>query len=198
VLHLERSVHEAMRDLRETIPAFNKLLVEGDPSTWDAERVEAELRRLVDACFRSSAPTVTGETLELPACYDASIAPDLVELARHVGLTAKQVAHIHSSSTYTVLATGFAPGFAYLGSVDERLAMPRRADPRLIVEAGSLAIADRRTGVYPSRGPGGWRIIGRVPAVLFEDVATRIARFEPGMRVRFRAVTRADFESETE
>lgn len=196
VLELERAVHAGLTGVRETIPAFNKLLIEGEPETWDAPQVEAELRRLIDACFRTPAPDITGPTLTLPACYDVSLAPDLAELARSAGLTAKQVAQIHSGETYTVLATGFAPGFAYLGSVDERLAMPRRPEPRPVVEVGTLAIADRRTGVYPSTGPGGWRLIGRVPPTLFADMSERISRFEPGMRVRFRSIVRSDFDAE--
>lgn len=197
VLELERSVHETLAGIRETVPAFNKLLIEGEPESWDGGQVEADLRRLIDVCFRSPVSEIKGTTLTLPACYDVALAPDLAELARTAGLTAKQVAQIHSAETYTVLATGFAPGFAYLGSIDERIAMPRRPDPRPVVEVGSLAIADRRTGIYPSTGPGGWRLIGRVPPSLFADVGERISRFEPGMRVNFRSIERADFDAES-
>ncbi len=196
VLALEALVNRTLTGVRETIPAFNKLLIEGVPEEWDGPQIEVDLRRLIDACFREPLPKPDVRVLTLPACYDPVLGPDLVELARHAGLTTQQVAQIHSGSTYTVLATGFAPGFAYLGSIDERLAMPRRSDPRPQVQVGTLAIADRRTGVYPSTGPGGWRLIGRVPKALFDDVAQRIARFEPGMQVRFRPISRPDYERE--
>lgn len=196
ILSLERAVLDALPGVHETIPAFNKLLVEGSPERWDPELVEAELRRLIEASFRDPIEIGARTGVVLPACYDVALAPDLPELARHAGLTPAQVAEIHSSTTYTVLATGFAPGFAYLGSIDPRIAMPRRSEPRPRVETGSLAIADRRTGVYPSAGPGGWRLIGRVPRPLFADVAQRVARFEPGMRVTFRPIPREAFERE--
>lgn len=198
ILTLERAVLDALSGIRETIPAFNKLLIEGIPERWDPDAVEHELRRLIEASFREPADIESRAPVVLPACYDVALAPDLPELARHAGLTAAQVAEIHSSTTYTVLATGFAPGFAYLGSIDPRIAMPRRTEPRPRVEAGSLAVADRRTGVYPSAGPGGWRLIGRVPRPLFNDVAERMARFEPGMSVTFRPISREDFDREDE
>lgn len=196
ILGLERDVLDALPGVQETIPAFNKLLIEGIPEHWDPEAVEHELRRLIEVSFREEVEVEARTEVVLPACYDVSLAPDLPELARHAGLTAAQVAEIHSSATYTVLATGFAPGFAYLGSIDPRIAMPRRVEPRQRVEAGSLAIADRRTGVYPAAGPGGWRLIGRVPRALFDDVAERVSRFEPGMSVSFRPISRDDFERE--
>lgn len=196
VLDLEKRVQASLGYIRESTPAFNRLLIEGEPERWDATEVEAEVRRLIVACFQAPAPTLSGPTVTLPACYDVGLAPDLPRIARSAGLTAQQVAQIHSAATYTVLATGFAPGFAYLGSVDARIAMPRRPEPRPMVPVGSLGIADRRTGIYPSTGPGGWQLIGRVPAALFADVSLRISRFEPGMHVRFRQIDRSDYDAE--
>lgn len=197
-LQLEQLLHEALPCILETVPAFNRLLIEGVPELWDAVEVEGEVRRQIASAFTAPPPALSGASITLPACYDPAIAPDLAQIAHSAGLTAQQVASIHADGIYTVLATGFAPGFAYLGSVDERIARPRRAEPRPLVPAGALGIADRRTGVYPSSGPGGWQLIGRVPASLFADVTERIARFEPGMKVQFRPISRQDFDAESD
>lgn len=196
VLELERRVLEELAAVRITIPAFNRLLIEGDPEHWDPEGIAARLGALLDDTLAGPAPTTTGARVELPACYDAELAPDLVAVAESKQIATADVAALHAETTYTVLATGFAPGFAYLGDLDPRLEVPRHRTPRRTVPVGGIGIADRRTGVYPSAGPGGWRIIGRVPPARFADPTERIARFEPGARVRFRPVDRRDYEAE--
>jgi len=199
VLSLERFAQESLPGVRATIPAFNRLLVEGSPSDWDPGEVESVLGAGAQAALRaaptSPAPSAT-PTVSLPVCYDADLAPDLEEVAEMAGLAAADVVRLHSAVTYLVLATGFAPGFAYMGDVDARIATPRRPSPRARVPQGAVGIADRRTGVYPAEGPGGWRLIGRVPAALFEDPAERIARFTPGGSVKFRPIRRSDYEAE--
>lgn len=199
VLSLERFAQDSLPGVRATIPAFNRLLVEGSPTDWDPGEVESVLEAGARAALRaaptSPTPAATA-TVSLPVCYHVDLAPDLEEVAEMAGLPAPDVARLHSSATYLVLATGFAPGFAYLGDVDARIATPRRRSPRARVPQGAVGIADRRTGVYPAEGPGGWRIVGRVPPALFKDAAERIARFTPGGSVEFRPVTRKDYEAE--
>ena len=195
VLGLERLAREALPDLRATIPAFNRLLVEGAPDSWDPEEIESALAAAAERCLAEEPRADTGDAVILPVCYDADLAPDLQEVAVHAGLDAGDVARLHSGRRYAVLATGFAPGFAYMGDVDARIALPRLATPRARVETGSVGIADRRTGVYPAAGPGGWRLIGRVPAALFADAAERIARFRPGGTVEFRPIDRDEYEA---
>ena len=196
VLGLERFAQENLPGVRATIPAFNRLLVEGTPSRWDPAEITSRLEGAARAALRDVPKTANTETVSLPVCYDHDLAPDLEEVAAKAGLTPPEVARLHSATTYLVLATGFAPGFAYLGDVDARIATPRRPSPRARVPAGAVGIADRRTGVYPTEGPGGWRLIGRVPTALFEDAAERIARFTPGGPVEFRPIGRKDYEAE--
>ncbi len=199
VLSLERFAQESLPGLRATIPAFNRLLVEGSPSDWDPGEVESVLEAGAQAALRAaptSPATAATATVSLPVCYDVDLAPDLEEVAEMAGLAAADVARLHSAAMYLVLATGFAPGFAYLGDVDARIAAPRRPTPRARVPQGAVGIADRRTGVYPAEGPGGWRLIGRVPAAFFEDPAERVARFTPGGSVEFRPIGRNDYEAE--
>ncbi len=197
ILSLERFARDNVPGLRATVPAFNRLLVEGSPASWNPERIERVLAAGAVACLREDVPDRSpGDTVSLPVCYEPELAPDLERLAADAGMTVEEAARLHSGTAYTVLATGFAPGFAYLGDVDARLATPRRPTPRHRIAAGSVGIADRRTGVYPTAGPGGWQLVGRVPAALFEDAAERIARFTPGVSVRFRPIARKDYEAE--
>lgn len=196
VLSLERFVQESLPGVRATIPAFNRLLVEGAPSRWDPAEVTDRLEAGARAALGAVPETPRAATVSLPVCYDHDLAPDLEQVAARAGLAVREVARLHSERTYLVLATGFAPGFAYLGDVDARIATPRRPSPRARVPTGAVGIADRRTGVYPTDGPGGWRLVGRVPPTLFEDAAERIARFTPGGPVEFRAIGRKDYEAE--
>ena len=198
VLSLERFARETVPGVRTTIPAFNRLLVEGAPNHWDPEKVRARLDVGARRALEGEAEPPSTAAVTLPVCYDRELAPDLEAVAEFAGLTPEEVVGLHAGATYLVLATGFAPGFAYLGDVDARIAAPRLASPRARVPVGAVGIADRRTGVYPAAGPGGWRLIGRVPSGLFADAAERIARFSPGGSVEFRRVGRKDYEAECE
>ncbi len=196
VLHLEQMVLEWEPTL-ETLPAFNRLLVTGHPTDWDPAGVSARLDQLMARAVSGPLPEIPcAEAIALPACYDTAVAPDLAEVAGRTGMASSEVVRLHAEGRYTVLATGFAPGFAYLGDVASAMAVPRRTAPRQSVPAGSIGLADRRTGVYPSSGPGGWQLIGRVPPSLFADASERLTRFSPGQPVSFRVISLKDFERE--
>ncbi|PKL98617.1 MAG: allophanate hydrolase, partial [Gammaproteobacteria bacterium HGW-Gammaproteobacteria-7] len=105
----------------------------------------------------------------------------------------QQVIELHGTPDYRVGAIGFAPGFAYLGELHPRLLLPRRATPRLAVPAGSLGIADRQTAIYPLVSPGGWNLIGRSPVRLFDRELDGFSLWQPGDRVRFVPIERAEF-----
>lgn len=197
-VRLQNRLRDTDLDLAESVPAFNRLLLTGSPETWDPERVESLLTSLAhEVLSGDEAPPPPAPPVILPACYHESLAPDLTRIARNAGLSRAEAAQSHAEITYTVLATGFAPGFAYLGDVPESLAACRRESPRQAVPAGSIGIADRRTGVYPTTGPGGWQLVGAVPPALFADATERIRRFRPGQTVRFRVITLADYEAES-
>jgi KipI family sensor histidine kinase inhibitor len=146
---------------------------------WDDvdDLVAAAMRTATEAPARA----VGEHTLEV--VYDG---PDLEEVAAMAGLSTNEVVELHASQTYVVELVGFLPGFAYLGSVDPRIAVARRPVPRARVEAGSVGIAGVYTGIYPLASPGGWRIIGRaIRANLFDPAREPPALFAPGDRVRF-------------
>ncbi|HDY82106.1 MAG TPA: carboxyltransferase domain-containing protein, partial [Halieaceae bacterium] len=125
--------------------------------------------------------------------YAAEVGEDLESLAQHAGLSTAEVIDLHSSTEYRVYAIGFAPGFAYLGQVDERIAAPRLTTPRLKVPRGAVAIADRQTAVYPAVSPGGWNLIGRCPVRMFDPDAEPTMPVTVGDRVRFEPVSRERF-----
>ena len=134
-------------------------------------------------------------TAEIPVCYDAEFAFDLTEVARRAGFSIDEVVARHARGEYRVQCVGFAPGFPYLSGLPEELASPRRATPRAHVPAGSVAIGGVQTGIYPQDSPGGWNVIGRTPACLFDPQRDPPTLLQAGDRVRFRNITRAEFDA---
>ncbi len=178
-------------DLVDLVPSYASLLIIYNALTTDhlnvAHKVRASLSGL-DALTASE-----GNTVVLPVYYHPEAGEDLEALADSAGLSVDQVIDLHSSTEYRVYAIGFAPGFAYLGQVDERIAAPRLATPRQKVPRGAVAIADRQTAVYPAVSPGGWNLIGRCPTRMFDPDASPTMPVTVGDRVRFEAVDRQHF-----
>jgi KipI family sensor histidine kinase inhibitor len=171
--------------VRDIVPAYCAVGVHFDPLHTDIaalERVITEQARLVgDATVDST----TGRLVEIAVRYGGADGPDLADVARLAGCSEEDVVARHSSRTYRVYMLGFVPGFAYMGRVDPAIAAPRHRVPRERVPAGSVGIAGEQTGVYPISTPGGWQLIGRTDAVMFD--ATRIdpSLLAPGDLVRF-------------
>jgi inhibitor of KinA len=138
------------------------------------------------------------DLIEIPVCYAADLALDLEEVARHARLTADEVVRRHSATEYRVQCVGFTPGFPFLSGLPAELSTPRRASPRSKVPAGSVAIGGAQTGVYPLQSPGGWNIIGRTPLALFDVRRDPPVLLQAGDRVRFRPISREEFDSWTE
>ena len=165
--------------IRAVVPAARTVLVEFDPSTAGADLVVAAIRE--HAAEPADQPS-TGELVELPVHYDGA---DLSEVADRCGLPVPAVIELHAEAEYTVRFCGFSPGFGYLTGLDPRLRMPRLASPRAQLPAGSVAIAGEYTGIYPRSSPGGWRLLGRTTATLFDLDRDPPALLAPGTRVRF-------------
>ena len=134
-------------------------------------------------------------TVEIPVCYDPEFAPDLDEVARHAQISIEQVVELHSGADYRVACIGFVPGFPFLAGLPKNLATPRRDVPRKEIPPGSVGIGGAQTGIYPLRSPGGWNLIGRTPFKLFDPTKNPPTLLRPGDRVRFRVITREEFES---
>jgi inhibitor of KinA len=197
-------VHAAAARLREQlpgvecVPAYASLLLRFDPAQWGdsdpttphqhvSERVMAALRELPDRADHA-------REVNIPVLYGGEVGPDLATVAAHVGLSCGEVIARHSAAAYRVAMLGFAPGFPYLLGLDPALAMPRRADPRLSVPAGSVAIGGSQTGIYPQALPGGWQLIGRTPLGLFDLQAISPSLLQPGDRVRFRVIDEGEYQ----
>ena len=167
--------------VEEAVAGMNNLTLFADASRRVAE-IESRLKR---AWEESPPEWPAGTTVEIPVAYGSTDGPDLAEVARACGCSEQEVAALHFEREYEVYFLGFQPGFAYLGDLDERLRLPRRAHPRASVPAGSVAIAERMTGIYPATSPGGWHVIGRTTMRLFDAERNPPALLMPGDRVRF-------------
>lgn len=178
-------------DLVDLVPSYATLLVLFDPYRCDHASVRTRLREGLAQLATGS--DSGGRTVELPAWYGGEAGPDLTRVAEHSGLPEQSIIELHSGASYRVYAIGFAPGFAYLGDVDPRIATPRLSTPRQRVPRGAVAIADRQTAVYPAPSPGGWNLIGLCPLRLFNPQAEPCMPVAMGDRVRFRPIGREEF-----
>ncbi|MGB1239676.1 MAG: 5-oxoprolinase subunit PxpB [Pseudomonadales bacterium] len=179
--------------LIDMVPSYASLLVIYDSFQTDHFKVSSCIRNVLDNL--QSAQQSEGKVVELPAYYSTESGPDLEQLAKNAELTTDEVIAIHTQMEYRVYAIGFAPGFAYLGEVDPRIAAPRIATPRLKVPRGAVAIADRQTAVYPAVSPGGWNLIGLCPTRMFNPDAEPTMPVQVGDRIKFNAINRAEFLS---
>lgn len=184
----------ALPGLRDLVPAYMTLTLHYDPLTWTHDTLCRALTALLteqDEVADASAPP---REVRIPVCYGGEYGPDLITVAAHAGLPTETVIQRHTGALYRVYFLGFTPGFAYLGGLDPRLAMARKATPRACVPAGSVGIAGAQTGVYPQATPGGWQIIGRTPLTLFDPGRSPPCLLAPDDRVRFVAIDPAAFD----
>lgn len=170
-----------MPEVLDIVPAARTVLLR-----LDGTGRQAVVRRRLDTLrvTPGAAPTMSGEPLVIDVVYDGA---DLDEVAGLTGLTAAEVITAHTAQPWIVGFCGFAPGFAYLVGGDPRLAVPRRAEPRTSVPAGAVALAGEFTGIYPRSSPGGWQVIGRTDAALWDLDRPEPALLTPGTGVQFRA-----------
>jgi KipI family sensor histidine kinase inhibitor len=166
-------------NLVDLVPAARTVLVVADRR--DPGALAYEIGLLLEGLEPPDAPD--GPLVELEVAYDG---PDLAEVARLTGLDGDEVVRRHAAAEYAVAFCGFAPGFAYLTGLPPELHVPRRATPRTAVEPGSVGLAGEFTGAYPRRSPGGWQLIGRTEAALWDTDRDPPALLAPGTRVRFR------------
>ncbi len=201
VQQAEQLIRQAMKDdlavdIIDLVPSYASIMVLFNLLTTDHHQVRNKLRSLLyfpDDNSLIHSHDDTSSLVELPVYYAAESGPDLAIIAKQKKLTIEQVIEIHQSKEYRVYAIGFAPGFAYLGEVDERIALPRLSTPRMKVPKGAVAIADKQTAVYPNTSPGGWNIIGLCPVDMFNASAIPIMPVNVGDKVKFKAITKNEF-----
>ncbi len=177
--------------LVDLVPSYTTLMVQFDL----LQMSPTEARSCIEQALADVQPDNggAGRHHEIPVWYDPSVGPELALLAQRSGKSLAEVIRLHSEREYQVFALGFAPGFAFMGLVDECLAAPRLATPRKRVAAGSVGIAERQTAAYPAVSPGGWNLIGRTPSALFDRDRDGYSLLQPGDRVRFMPVDHVTF-----
>ncbi len=200
---IDRDVNDAVltlaRDLRtakiggviEIVPTFRSLAVYFEPLQLSLADLSQAIERMLARPRRNNAP---GRFWRLPVCYDASLAPDLDEVAAATGLSPEQVVERHSAETYHVYMLGFLPGQAYLGDLPRELALPRRPTPRPKIPGGTVAIAMTMTCIFPLETPCGWHLIGASPVPLWRIGRDAEPLLHPGDKVRFDPVSLREYE----
>lgn len=169
----------------ELVPTYRSLLVNYDPMAIGFNEIYDVMNQIVENQSNRESADFEPVVIELPVVYGGEDGPDIENVAGYAGISASEVIEIHSSTDYRVYMIGFAPGFPYLGGLDERIATPRLKTPRVLVPAGSVGIAESQTGVYPNASPGGWQLIGRTATKLFDVNSPKPSKITPGSRVRF-------------
>ncbi|WP_194755867.1 5-oxoprolinase subunit PxpB [Aliidiomarina indica] len=195
----QRILSELADVVHEVVPAYSSLLVYYEPRavrTFDLEQALEQLSQDVPwLCSPWSTDADTpGQLVKVPVCYDPRCAPDLESVMALTKLSAEDIIALHSDKDYQVYALGFAPGFAYLGALDEQLQVPRMKNPRTHVPAGAVGIAGQQTAVYPLESPGGWHLIGASPFVWFRADREPMTPVQVGDRIRFYAIDYATYE----
>lgn len=193
VLALDDAVREAApTGILETVPTYRSLMVHLDPVVVDPFGVATSVMAFVT----SQAPSRrNGRIWRIPVVYGGAFGIDLDAVAEHHGMTAGEVVDRHAAGDYRVYMLGFLPGYAYLGGLDQRLAMPRRENPRPLTPAGTISIGGSQALVASIAAPSGWHLLGRTPVRTFRPDGDPIFLFEPGDRVRFSPVDATRWEA---
>ena len=184
--------------MTEAVPAYSSLTVyydvfnisktsNGAGSVYEfiTTKLEERLKQTIKTNGEASA------VISIPVCYENEFAADIENLAKEKNISVEEVIRIHHSKQYRVYMLGFLPGFSYMGEVDEKISIGRKRQPQLVA-AGSVGIAGRQTGIYPSASPGGWQIIGRTPLKLF-DSEKGSTLLKAGDTVQFISISKNDF-----
>jgi KipI family sensor histidine kinase inhibitor len=176
----------------DVVPTYRSVTIHVDPLALPVNRLTDRLLQLPHTV---PSPTASvGSQHTIPVLYGDEWGPDLEDVAAFAKMSVADVIRLHSSVQYRVYMLGFSPGFPYLGSVPEPLAIPRLATPRSTVPAGSVGIAGHQTGIYPTSTPGGWRLIGRTPVALYRPTNSTPFLLSPGDVVRFEPIGLREFD----
>lgn len=184
-LAIKRLKKEHPNWLIDVTAGFGKLMVHFRPEVIDPEQLPPTLSGFLPSDTPSNEFKCDQSIVELPVCYDPRVAPDIESVAMQLGLSVSEVGQLHCQETYTVLAVGFALGFAYMGDLPTALNIPRKRTPATRVPAGGVAIAGSQTTIYPTETPGGWHLIGMCPKPLVERGAAIKLTLPIGSRARF-------------
>ena len=178
---------KAIEGVIEIIPTYRSLCLTYVPLQTAPHRISQQIAALDVNLDAMSLPPA--KEVEIPVCYGGEFGPDMAHVQAGQGLSQSQVVEIHSDPAYQIYMVGFAPGYPFLGGLDERLFTPRLKTPRMAVPRGSVGIANNQTGIYPIKSPGGWQIIGRTPLNLFRPYDEKPFLYQAGDTIRFRSIS---------
>jgi inhibitor of KinA len=193
---LKKKAHPYIIDL---IPAYSSLAVYYDvTAAWQKKEKDTTAFETMADLIETLSNTQEqmreekNRTIDVPVCYAPRFATDIDYIARQKNICVEEIIQLHTAKTYRVYMVGFLPGFAYMGQVDERIAVPRKPEPKNVL-AGAVGIAGSQTGIYPLDSPGGWQIIGRTPLKPFDKDKEQPVVFEPGNQIKFYSITEDEF-----
>ncbi len=180
--------------VKDIIPSYTSLFITYDVLKFDYEDIVNKIKsKLENKNFQKTDDN--SRLVEIPVFYDKGVGLDLERISNEKNLSIDEVINIHSQKEYFVYTIGFAPGFAYMGEVDKKIATPRLANPRVKIPKGSVALADIQTAIYPKESPGGWNIIGRTPLEMFSVDYDGFSYLKVGDRVKFKPISKDEFLS---
>jgi inhibitor of KinA len=192
--------HDPIPGMIEAVPGYSSLTIYYDilfirsilnKQTTAFEWISESLKKIIPKeDIETGDPQIL---IKVPVCYEIEYAPDLGFIASQNKISHEEVIYLHTAATYHIYMLGFLPGFAYMGMVDEKISSSRKQKP-VFVEAGSIGIAGKQTGIYPFRSQGGWQIIGRTPLKLFDKEKINPVLFKAGDKVQFYSITKDEFE----
>ncbi|ODS22794.1 hypothetical protein AB835_12240 [Candidatus Endobugula sertula] len=196
IQHYVEKIRQNLKQyLIDIIPSYTSIHITFNVLTISGKGFQKRLTEIVTS-YKDNDNAVaqkSGKTIHIPMYYGKEVALDMDLIAKNTSLTPEAIVALHANTTYTVYAIGFAPGFAYLGNVDQRIATPRKATPRKNIAPGSLGIADEQTAIYPSESPGGWQIIGRTPLQLIDYNSNNLTLFSTGDKVTFTPMSLSEY-----
>ena len=176
--------------LIEVIPSYSSIFITFDIFKYDYNSLKQKLISIInlDETFEKNEEIIT-----IDVYYGSEVGFDLEHISNSSNLSIDEIIQLHSNKLYDVYAIGFLPGFAYLGNVDKKIAMPRLSSPRKVIPKGSVAIADTQTAVYPQNSPGGWNIIGKTAMQLFDKNLQTLSPLSMGKKIKFNSISKEEF-----
>jgi inhibitor of KinA len=183
---------EAMEGIVETVPTYRSLLIIYNPIILPIEDLKKRLERIEQGLQQTPLPEP--KLTRIPVVYGGIYGSDLEEVAKYHQISPEEVIRLHCSKPYLIYMIGFMPGYPYMGELPQALVTPRLKTPRLSVPKGSVAIAQRQTGIYSMESPGGWQILGRTPVELFDPEKDPPALLQMGDFVQFYLISEKEFK----
>ncbi len=187
-----------IKGVKDIIPAYASLTVCYDcaimhNSTSSISIFDWVKEQIISQLQSTKTTASNNRIIDIPVCYDLSLAPDLQEISLTIDISVEELIKIHTASAYSVYMIGFLPGFPYMASVDKRIRINRKSTPRTIVPKGSVGIAGEQTGIYPLASPGGWQLIGQTPLDIFDLSKEIPCLLQPGDQVQFFSISLSEF-----